>query len=153
MLALGMLGEGRPVYRSQINTNRNQWTFVSDGPSVPNVPIDFYLTIAAGVTVESNTFVPAIKLFSLPTGSHCFVENRGSIVGWDTGLLAKSSEIGCGIQANWNSGRLFITNSAGFIYAGDCSDGAGYAVYMAGSPKSVLQWVSGSSRIYGTVST
>lgn len=153
MLAMGMMLGGKPTVRVELNSNQNQWEIVNDAPELlVAYPITLYLTVGAGVAITSSSSIDAgISFFGLPNGSDVYLINNGTING-RSGAGVKAST-GFGVDASWNGGRLYITNASGWITAGTLSDGVGYAVYMGGSPQSTLQWVSGSSRITGTVFT
>jgi hypothetical protein len=152
MLGMGMLLGGKPVFRVELNLNQNQWAIVSDAPHLlVAYPITLHLIVAAGVTIASSSYIDAaISLFGLPNGSDVYLTNNGQITGASSASGSKANG-GRGVYGNWNGGRLFLTNGSGWITAGTMVDGLSDAVYMAGSPVSVLQWVSGASRITGTV--
>jgi hypothetical protein len=152
MLGMGLLlGDGRPVFRVELNVNQDQWRIVDDAPQLlVSYPIILHISVAPGVTIASTASTRAgISFFGLPNYSDVYLTNRGFINGANS--ASPKLTTGKGVDGNWNGGKLFINNASGWITAGTCSDGIGYAVAMAGSPASTLQWISGASRITGTV--
>jgi hypothetical protein len=152
MFALGMvLGNGRPSYRVEINVNRNQWDLLYDAPSVANLgfPINLFLVIAPGVTVESTLLgYEALAIRTLYEGSSVYLINQGTIRGYSTDAHINFTTAVRFLQDNCT---LNITNGSGFIYAGYMAGTPGYGYAVRYNATSVLSWASGSSRIAGTV--
>ncbi len=151
MLALGMMiGDGRPAYRVEINANRNQWDLLNDAPQVANLgyAINLSIVIGPGVTVQSDTLgYDALAIRSLYSGSSVYLINRGVIRGYDSNTPNFTTAVyhlasGCG---------LFIDNSSGYIYAGYMAGSSSYGYAVRYSADSSFNWLSGSTRIAGTV--
>ena len=113
MLAMGMMLGGKPTFRVELNSNQDQWEIVNDAPQLlVAYPITLYLTVAPGVAITStSSFDAGISFFGLPNGSDVYLINNGTING-ASGAGVKATT-GYGVNANWNGGRLFITNASG----------------------------------------
>lgn len=145
-----MMMGGRPVYRVNFTSNRTTWWAASSVPTTfRGAPLTLILTVYSGVQIRSDDdLYGAIHIpddGTLKDGSEVQVINNGQIVG--AGDPAGVGGDGLYVAT---PGRLVITNGSGWIYGGYTSPGArGYAVRYGTS--TTLSWVSGATRVTGTV--
>jgi hypothetical protein len=150
MLGLSMmLGGGLPVYRVEINSNTNNWSLATNAPqAVKTFAIDLTIAVGPGVTIGSTVTAPAMLINSVTSGSVIRLVNQGTIRGQD-GVPANAGTVG--VKLDTGGCQFLVDNGSGYIYAGYDSYGSQYGYALLIAANNTFQWVSGASRILGTV--